>query len=329
MTLMEEATGTQSGGLLWKRQGVGHPYGWYPVMLSRDLGQGRVIGVDLCDGRLAIFRGEDGVVRATSAFCRHMGSDLSVGDVVGNGIRCAFHHWTYDGEGVCTKIPSGDRIPGAARLTPFRTEDKWGIVWVYWGLGNPIYPLPSIEDWSSGEWVYRAGKMPWPEDMPIEPFVFVANGFDFQHFRVVHGLDLDPEVEWNQYSGRWRQLMSHETVGEVYTDFNFWGTNSVIIQNVRGDEVLSNIAGGSPRGQQGPVFFYSVFTKKGTDAERILDEQEAFIVNVGLEDIPILSTLRFGDEHLVASDRNLVRFLRAYRDFPKCTMAEITAAGAR
>ena len=326
---MEEAAETQGRGHLWQKQGLGHPYGWYPVSLSSEIAVGQVIGVDVCDARLAIFRGEDGLARATSAFCKHMGSDLSVGDVVGNEVRCAFHHWTYDGDGVCTKIPSGDRIPAAARLTPFRTEDKWGIIWVYWGLGDPIYPLPAFEEWNENEWTYRAGKMPWPDGMPIEPFVLSANGFDFQHFRVVHGLDLDPEIEWNQYSARWRHSLPQETlgVGEVYTDFHYFGMNSMVVRSTRGDEVLSNIAAGVPRGARGPAYYYSVITMKGPDAEQILDQQQAFIIDVGLEDIPIVSSLRLGDEHLVASDRKLARFLRMYRDFPKCTMADITAAG--
>src|SRR3546814_19115623 len=52
---------------------------WYPIALSRDLPKGKVIGSDLADGRVVIFRGEDGVARVMSAYCKHMGADLSVG----------------------------------------------------------------------------------------------------------------------------------------------------------------------------------------------------------------------------------------------------------
>src|SRR3546814_3723066 len=66
---------------------------WYPVALSSDLAPGQVIGRDIGDGRIVIYRGEDGAVRAMSAYCKHMGADLSVGgEVVGNNIRRSEEH---------------------------------------------------------------------------------------------------------------------------------------------------------------------------------------------------------------------------------------------
>lgn len=37
---------------------------WYPVALSSDVPKGKAFGRDLGDGRIVLYRGEDGVVRA-------------------------------------------------------------------------------------------------------------------------------------------------------------------------------------------------------------------------------------------------------------------------
>src|SRR3546814_9579373 len=81
------------------------------VCSSDRLPKGKVSGSYLADGRVVIFRGEDGVARVMSAYCKHMGADLSVGgDIVGNDVRCPYHHWTYGDGGKCTGIASGDPI---------------------------------------------------------------------------------------------------------------------------------------------------------------------------------------------------------------------------
>jgi phenylpropionate dioxygenase-like ring-hydroxylating dioxygenase large terminal subunit len=95
---------------------------WYAVAMSDEVAAGASIGADYLDGRVVVWRGEDGVARVMNAWCAHLGADLSVGQVVGNDIRCAFHHWQYGDDGVCTRIPAGDKIPPKARVTRVRVR---------------------------------------------------------------------------------------------------------------------------------------------------------------------------------------------------------------
>lgn len=48
--------------------------------------------------KIVIFRGEDGIVYALSAFCGHMGANLGLGGQVKwkSCIECPFHSWTYN-----------------------------------------------------------------------------------------------------------------------------------------------------------------------------------------------------------------------------------------
>ena len=72
------------------RQGSdGYDQTWYPIVLSREVGIGQVVASEFLDGRVIVYRGESGRVAVLSAYCRHLGADLSLGTVVGDDIWVA------------------------------------------------------------------------------------------------------------------------------------------------------------------------------------------------------------------------------------------------
>ena len=88
--------------------------GWFFVCKSRDLKVGKIKPFSIHGHRLAVFRGKNGQVNALDAYCPHMGTDLTIGKVVDNTIRCYFHHWRFDAGGKCVDIPclkSRDNYP--------------------------------------------------------------------------------------------------------------------------------------------------------------------------------------------------------------------------
>jgi len=80
-----------------------------------------------------------------TAWCPHLGADLSGGQIVEGRLRCPYHHWSFDGSGACAHIASGDKIPPAARIFTYPTAEAWGIVWAFNGE-TPDYPVPGIPD---------------------------------------------------------------------------------------------------------------------------------------------------------------------------------------
>jgi hypothetical protein len=60
---------------------------WFVVCPSRDLKPGQVIGRGFLDGRVAIYRGENNKAQVLSAYCPHLGADVSNGFVVGNHLQ--------------------------------------------------------------------------------------------------------------------------------------------------------------------------------------------------------------------------------------------------
>merc|ERR1711871_1255321 len=71
--------------------------------------------------------------------CPHRGVPLSEGRVEKNGeLMCAYHAWTFDGEGKCTSIPQTltnekhESIIPKACVKSYPTQVKQGLIWV-WG----------------------------------------------------------------------------------------------------------------------------------------------------------------------------------------------------
>ena len=87
---------------------------WFPVALASEVVAGQILGVNFLDGKIVVFRAPDGTPRAMSAYCPHLGADLSVGRIVDGRLQCAFHHWEYDSDGFCVKTGIGDPPHGAA-----------------------------------------------------------------------------------------------------------------------------------------------------------------------------------------------------------------------
>lgn len=165
--------------------------GWYVALASRELARGDVRSIDLCGQRIAFFRGEDGKVRALDAFCPHMGTDLGIGTVIGNTVRCFFHQWRYDETGACVEIPCQDHIPGHARLRAYAVEEKYGYVWIYPDAEAPygVVELPELE---GQEVVFTHDP---PRDHSCHQHVTMINGIDAQHLSTVHRLNFAANVE--------------------------------------------------------------------------------------------------------------------------------------
>ena len=68
---------------------------WNPLLLACDLRAGEIVGKDFLGTRVIVYRGPDGRPVVQSAYCPHVGADLSLGKLVDGNIRCAYHHWKF------------------------------------------------------------------------------------------------------------------------------------------------------------------------------------------------------------------------------------------
>jgi phenylpropionate dioxygenase-like ring-hydroxylating dioxygenase large terminal subunit len=157
---------------------------WFPVALAREVWSGAVVGVDFLGTRVVVYCSATGKPVVQSAWCAHLGVVLSIGEIVDDQIRCAYHHWRFDDAGVCAHIPTGDKIPPGARIFTYPSAEAWGLVWAFNGA-TPLFDLPRIPGIEEHELAFEPhlrGIRPVPHWVPT------SNGVDFQHLRTLHNL---------------------------------------------------------------------------------------------------------------------------------------------
>lgn len=156
---------------------------WHPVAFVEDLNDGP-ISVQFLDERVVVCR-LGGEVKAFYDLCIHRGTPLSLGWVEGDQLVCAYHGWSYAGDGRCTRIPSvpdEHPIPRKACLTPYRAAERYGLVWVCMS-DEPRAPIPDFPEYDDPDYtIFFRQKKRWgcTAARSIENFV------DFGHFPWVH-----------------------------------------------------------------------------------------------------------------------------------------------
>jgi phenylpropionate dioxygenase-like ring-hydroxylating dioxygenase large terminal subunit len=128
------------------------------------------------------------------ARCSHLGSDLGAGQVVGDGIRCPFHDWTYGSDGRCRHIPAQNYIPDGARQACYATEERNGLIFLFNG-SRPQFPLPFFPTRAPDELV---PSRPFGTVLDCPWYMAGANAFDLQHFRAAHDRRLEGEPTVDQ-----------------------------------------------------------------------------------------------------------------------------------
>tara|TARA_B100000029_G_C17497511_1_gene931487 strand:+ start:114 stop:1181 length:1068 start_codon:yes stop_codon:yes gene_type:complete len=165
--------------------------GWYSTILSKQLKVKQAKTIDLNGHKLMVYRGESGAVHCLDAFCPHMGVDLSLGKVIGEEIRCFFHHWTFDNKARCTHIPCGESPPKKLRLNAYATQEKYGLIWIY-PEPETVEPLLEVPALENKETVYKLDK---PYYRTCHYHITMINGIDPQHLKTVHNIHMDMDVD--------------------------------------------------------------------------------------------------------------------------------------
>lgn len=165
---------------------------WYWAFKSKDLKKGQVKPLNFLGQELAVYRGQDGIVRAVEAYCPHMGAHLAEGKVDGKGLRCFFHAWKFDEHGELVDIPCR-KSPGIQeKIQHYPVCEKYGTIWIYTGTGEPTHPVhfvPELEnvelDSSFGNTFVKG----------CHPNVVMINAIDAHHFTSVHHLPVDVKFD--------------------------------------------------------------------------------------------------------------------------------------
>lgn len=295
---------------------------WFPICLSEELEKGKVLGVDFLDGKVVAYRGEDGVARVMSAYCPHVGADLSVGCVIENRLQCAFHQWEYDQQGGCVKTAIGDPAPKTARLFKFPSQEHYGIVWAFNG-NEPLWYLPAFEH-PPETMAFRTYRLP---GYPCDPWVICANTPDMQHLKVVHKAQFSMEdphdlVKWEKYGFNYNIIAAHQGGVPIEWRLAIRGTSIFWQEGLYGDFWLGGMTGFAlQKSGCGYVLAVIALDTREADSEEQLEER--FAISEDLmrrtigEDRDILSTISYKPGSMTRGDKTLSKYLQLLRKYPR------------
>lgn len=181
---------------------------WFPILLSKEL-KNKPIAAKIFGIPIVCFRDRSGTARTLLDLCPHQAASLSLGTIVDGNLRCALHHWDFNGEGRCVKakLLDSEKIPSKAKAASFPTLEGEGLVWVWPGKQTEVTQQHSdlcLPEEETIKKVYDSSGV-----APINWLTFMRNSSDAYHFFGLHHRTLRfiaPESEQIQYSKDWHGI---------------------------------------------------------------------------------------------------------------------------
>jgi 5,5'-dehydrodivanillate O-demethylase len=155
---------------------------WHVVGTLDELGRDPVQPVRLLGEDLVLYRDAAGTLGLVGNRCAHRGISLAYGIPQENGLRCAYHGWTYNETGAVVDMPFEPAcLP--LKITSYPVEQLGGLIWAYLGPAPapllPRWDLLVREDLERQIGVAR---------LPMNFLQAMENSFDPVHFEHLHGV---------------------------------------------------------------------------------------------------------------------------------------------
>ncbi|MFN0072303.1 MAG: Rieske 2Fe-2S domain-containing protein [Chloroflexota bacterium] len=137
-----------------------------PFGLATDLplGAERPLRAQLLEERLVAFRDLEGRLGLIYGLCPHARGDMFFSTIDGEGIRCNYHGWKFDVNGICVETPMHPDGCGVDTLA-YPVREHAGLLWGYLGTADAP-PLPDVSIAASA--VVARRPRPWLEAVLAE-----------------------------------------------------------------------------------------------------------------------------------------------------------------
>lgn len=158
--------------------------GWYAVCESTEVGAKKPLGLKRLAMNLVLWRKQSGEVVVMLDRCPHRSAQLSKGYLKDDAIVCPFHGFEFASHGECQHAPEfGKAIKGLCSHS-FPSVEKYGMVWVYYGLGEPsVFDFPEVAEIHQqfkGQYTYTTKV--WNSHITR----CIENQLDYSHLPFVH-----------------------------------------------------------------------------------------------------------------------------------------------
>jgi 5,5'-dehydrodivanillate O-demethylase oxygenase subunit len=154
---------------------------WHPIAGAADLDVDPVRPVRLLGEDLVLYRDEAGKIGLIGNRCAHRGISMAYGIPQENGLRCAYHGWTYNQQGQVVDMPFEPAcLP--LKITAYPVEELGGLIFAY--LGPEPAPLLPRYDLFVRDDLDRNIEIC---ELPCNWLQCMDNSVDPVHFEHLHG----------------------------------------------------------------------------------------------------------------------------------------------
>jgi len=155
---------------------------WQPVYCAHEILPGRAVPIRALGENFTLYRGEGGDPHLVGDRCAHRGTQLSVGWVEGDSIRCFYHGWKYDGSGQCVEQPAEPKpFASNIRIPSYPVREYLGLIFAYFAAGEPP-PFNRFPKFEEPQIVVDAIRF----DRICNYYNNIENSLDNTHVRFVH-----------------------------------------------------------------------------------------------------------------------------------------------
>jgi 5,5'-dehydrodivanillate O-demethylase len=158
---------------------------WHPIAGRDDLKDRWTMPIRLFGEDLLLFRDRTGKLGLIGESCPHRRASLANGIPTSEGIRCPYHGWMFNQEGVCIDQPfetGKNALRGAKAVPAYPVEELGGMIFAYMGP-LPAPQLPKLSPFFMQGAIRAVGKYV----IPCNWLQCMENSADPVHTEWLHG----------------------------------------------------------------------------------------------------------------------------------------------
>ncbi|WP_449463072.1 aromatic ring-hydroxylating dioxygenase subunit alpha [Tardisphaera miroshnichenkoae] len=157
---------------------------WIAALSSSEVKKGKAITAKRLGLDLVVWRGASGRVWALHDLCPHRRARLSMGKISNEYVECPYHGFQFDGQGNAVSVPAMGKVaplPAHIKATAVPTHEEFGIIWLWYGEGEPLTGPRFFDDLAGLSARAEYGEV-WPVPLPRA----IENQLDVFHLPFVH-----------------------------------------------------------------------------------------------------------------------------------------------
>lgn len=132
---------------------------WYVAAWDHEIGTG-LVPIKVLGEEVVLYRKTNGEVAALEDACPHRKLPLSMGRIKGDQVECGYHGLTFDGKGICTRVPGAEKIPHVAQVHSYPIVERYGLLWIWMGEADKADPalIFAVDHWGDPAWGINKGE---------------------------------------------------------------------------------------------------------------------------------------------------------------------------